>query len=182
MLSRVIPLEYLKERDLMFWLPPGGLDNDVWADTWVIIAELDDADARPVLDLLGDNDIGGYVARPSGRKGAPQTGKQLYVDREQYTKAIDVLMLFLRKKDQPPMPRSEAIAPKIRSKIKIPAIPRAVSLVFKVVLGAAFIALFLFLVYAQGSRMWPGVHPAKHPVPASNAPGMTNPAWINPHP
>jgi hypothetical protein len=104
MLSRVIPLEYLKERDLMFWLPPGGQDNDVWADTWVIIAELDAADAQPVLDLLQDNDIGAYVAKPSGCKGAPSPGRQLYVDREQYTRATDVLMLFLRQKDHPASP------------------------------------------------------------------------------
>jgi hypothetical protein len=172
MFSRVIPLEYLKERDLMFWLPPGGLDNDVWADTWVIIAELEEADARPVLDLLGDNDIGAYAASPSGRRGAPTSGKQLYVDREQYTKAVDVLMLFLRTKDQPAMPRSERLAPKIRSKIKIPAVPRPVALVLKVVLGAAFIALFLLLVYTQGPRMWPGVRPVHHPVPNSDVPGI----------
>ncbi|WP_445167058.1 hypothetical protein ACTXG7_25060 [Mycolicibacterium sp. Dal123E01] len=175
MLSRVIPLEYLKERDLMFWLPPGGLDNDVWADTWVIIAELDDADTQPVLDLLGDNDIGAYAAKPSGRKGAVTAGKQLYVDREQYTKAVDVLMLFLRKKGQPPMPRSEPIAAKIQSLIKIPAVPRAVALVLKVVLGAAFIALFLLLVYTQGPRMWPGVHPAHHRAPNSEVPALQRP-------
>jgi len=170
MFSRVIPLEYLKERDLMFWLPPGGLDNDVWADTWVIIAELEDADAQPVLDLLGDNDIGAYAANPSGRRGAVTSGKQLYVDREQYTKAVDVLMLFLRRKDQPPIPWTEPIAPKIRS--KIPAVPHAVALVLKVVLGAAFIALFLLLVYTQGPRMWPGVHPAPHPAPSSDVPAV----------
>ena len=172
MLSRVIPLEYLKERDLMFWLPPGGLDNDVWADTWVIIAELEDADAQPVLDLLGDNDIGAYAAKPSGRRGAAASGKQLYVDREQYNKAIDVLMLFLRKKDQPPIPRSEPIAAKIQSKVSIPAVPHAVALVLKVVLGAAFVALFLLLVYTQGPRMWPGVHPAHHPAPNSDGPAI----------
>lgn len=102
MLSRVIPLEYLKGRDVMFWLPPGGQDNDVWADTWVIIAELEPADTQPVLKLLRDNDIGAYVASPSGRKGAPGAGKQLYVDVQQYSGATDVLMLFLRKKNRRP--------------------------------------------------------------------------------
>ena len=71
MLSRVIPLEYLKERDLMFWLPPGGQDNDVWADTWVILAELESADAAPILALLQDADVGAYIAGPSGRRAQP---------------------------------------------------------------------------------------------------------------
>ncbi|MCX2933431.1 hypothetical protein ORI20_24470 [Mycobacterium sp. CVI_P3] len=99
MLSRILPLEYLKERDVMFWLPPGGRDNEVWADTWVILAELDPADAEPILARLRDADVGAYVWTPSGRKGAPNTGVQLYVDREQHNKAVDVLMLFLRGRD-----------------------------------------------------------------------------------
>ncbi len=175
MLSRVIPLEYLKERDVMFWLPPGGQDNDVWADTWVIIAELDAADARPVLDLLQDNDIGAYVAKPSGLRGAPSPGRQLYVDREQYTLATDVLMLFLRRKDQPAMPRVERIAPKLRSKIKTPAVPRAVVLVLKVAFVAGLIALGMAFAYYRGASMLE--HRLHHPTPTSNAPGMTNPAW-----
>ncbi|MBB3605264.1 hypothetical protein FHT40_004948 [Mycolicibacterium sp. BK556] len=171
MLSRVIPLEYLKERDLMYWLPPGGVDNDVWADTWVIIAELESADVTPVLELLRDSDIGGYAARPR-LVNSPGAGRQLYVDVQQYNKALDVLMLFLRQKEQPPMPRSEPIGPKIRSKIKVPAVPRAVALVLKVVVSAALIALFLFLVYTQGPRRWPGVHGVQHPAPTSEAPGI----------
>jgi hypothetical protein len=175
MLSRVIPLEFLKERDIMFWLPPGGLDNEIWADTWVIIAELEPTDVTPVLRLLHDCDIGGYAARPRGLNTAG-AGSQLYVDMQQYNKAIDVLMLFLRQKDQPPMPRAKRIAPTIRNKITV---PRPVALALKVVVGAALIALFLLLVYTQGPRMWPGVHP---PAPASNAPGVTNPTWTNPGP
>lgn len=171
MQSRVIPLEELKERSVMFWLPPGGQDNEVWADTWVIIAELESDDVAPVLDLLRDCDIGGYAARARGLK-TTGVDRQLYVDMQQHNKAIDVLMLFLRTKNQPPMPRAKPIAPTIRDKITV---PRPVALVLKVVVGAALIALFLLLVYTQGPRMWPGVHPVQHPAPTSNAPGMTNP-------
>jgi hypothetical protein len=170
MQSRVIPLEVLKERDIMFWLPPGGQDNEVWADTWVIIAELESDDVAPVLDLLRDCDIGGYAARARGLK-TTGVGRQLYVDMQQHNKAIDVLMLFLRQKDHPPMPRAERIAPKIRNRITVPVVPRAVALVLKVVVGAALIALFLLLVYTQGPRLWPGVHPGKHPAPT--APSVT---------
>ncbi|EHB56033.1 hypothetical protein MycrhDRAFT_3227 [Mycolicibacterium rhodesiae JS60] len=168
MLSRVIPLEYLKERDIMFWLPPGGLDNEVWADTWVIIAELEPADVAPVLSLLHDSDIGGYAARPRGLNTAG-AGSHLYVDVQQYNKAIDVLMLFLRQKGQPPMPRAKRVAPKVDAK---PKIPRPVALVLKVVVGAALIALFLLLVYTQGPRLWPGVHPVQHPTPTSGPPAL----------
>jgi hypothetical protein len=168
MLSRVIPLEYLKERDIMFWLPPGGVDNDVWADTWVIIAELESADVAPVLDVLRDCDIGAYAARPRGLNTAG-AGSQLYVDVQQYNKAVDVLMLFLRRKEQPPTPRAKRIVPKVDAK---PKVPRPVALLLKVAVGGALIALFLLLVYAKGSQMWPGVHPVQHPAPTSDVPGM----------
>ncbi|WP_179466199.1 hypothetical protein [Mycolicibacterium vinylchloridicum] len=175
MLSRVIPLEYLKQRDVMFWLPPGGQDNEVWADTWVILAELESAHAAPILALLRDADIGAYAATPSGLKGAQSQCKQLYVDREQINRATDLVMVFLRGKDEQVMPRAERIAPKVRSKITIPAVPRPVALVLKAALGAALIALFLLLVYTQGPRLWPGVHPVQHPAPTSGPPALQRP-------
>lgn len=174
MLSRVLPLEFLNERDIMFWLPPGGQDNEIWADTWVIIAELEPADVAPVLGRLHDSDIGGYAARPRGLNTAG-AGSRLYVDVQQYSRATDVLMLYLRTKDQPPIPRAERIAPKVRSRITIPAVPRPVALVLKVALGATLIALFLLLVYTQGPRLWPGVHPVQHPAPTSGAPVLQRP-------
>lgn len=175
MLSRVIPLEYLKERDVMFWLPPGGQDNDVWADTWVILADLESDDAAPVLAALHDADIGGYVARPSGLKGAAAHTRQLYVDREQIHRATDVVMLFLRGKEQPTMPRAERIAPKIRSRIKTPAVPHAVSVALQVAFMAGLIALGMAFAYYRGASMLE--HRLHHPAPTSNAPGMTNPTW-----
>ncbi|WP_319437286.1 hypothetical protein [Mycobacterium sp. RTGN5] len=186
MLSRVIPLEYLKERDLMFWLPPGGQDNDVWADTWVILAELESADAAPLLALLHDADVGAYIASPSGRKGATAAGVQLYVDREQHNRATDVVMQFLRGKNQPVVPaksaKSAKPAPKVRPKAKQPAAIRAVLTVLKIAAVAALIALGLLLAYYRGPSLFPGVHPAHHPAPASNAPGMTQPTWTEPRP
>lgn len=173
MLSRIIPLEYLKERDVMFWLPPGGQDNDVWADTWVIIAELDTADAEPVLDLLHDNDIGAYVARPSGLKGASSPGRQLYVDREQYTRAIDVLMLFLRRKDQPVVPARVARKPAKAKRDAPPKTkPRAIRILLagiKIAAGATLLALAVLLIYYKYSAR---VQHAHHPVPNSDVPSM----------
>jgi hypothetical protein len=176
MLSRVIPLEYLKERDVMYWLPPGGHDNEVWADTWVVLAELEPADAEPVLDLLGDNDIGAYIAGPSVRKGAPKTGMQLYVDCQQHTKATDVLMLFLRKKHHPPAVAARAAkkpkrAEPAAAKTK-PAAVRAAVMALKIAIFAAMFALLVLVAYTEGSRLFPTVHPAHHPAPNSDVPGM----------
>ena len=175
MLSRVIPLEYLKERDVMFWLPPGGQDNDVWADTWVILADLESAHAATILALLRDADIGGYVARPSGLRGAPTDGVQLYVDREQIHRATDVVMQFLRGKEQPIAQRAERIAPRIRSRITVPSVPRAVSVALQVAFMAALIALGMAFAYYRGASMLE--HRSHLPASTSNTPGITNPSW-----
>ncbi|WP_194163528.1 hypothetical protein [Mycolicibacterium sp. P1-5] len=168
MLSRVIPLEYLKERDLMFWLPPGGRDNDVWADTWVILADLEPHDAEPALAALRDADVGAYIAAPSGLKGATSRSVALYVDREQHNRATDVVMQFLRGKEQPVMPRAERIAPKIRRKIKMPTAPRPVVIAIQVALIAVIFAVGLLLAYYRGPQLFPGVHPAHPPADGSD--------------
>ena len=98
MSSLIRPLEDIASRDIAYWLPPGGRDNGVWADTWVLIADLDSDDVATVLDLLAATDIGGYVAVPGGRKArakgpVPYT---LWVDAMQYGLAEDVLIRFMR--------------------------------------------------------------------------------------
>jgi hypothetical protein len=92
------PLYDLAQRDVMFWLPPGGRDNGVWADTWAILADLGSGDATKVLDLLAEADVGGYVAVPGGQKARPKgpVCHRLWVDSMQYHRAEDVLMRFLR--------------------------------------------------------------------------------------
>ncbi|BBY63152.1 hypothetical protein [Mycolicibacterium helvum] len=182
MLSRVIPLEYLKERDLMFWLPPGGQDNDVWADTWVILAELESAHAAPVLALLHDADVGAYIAGRSGLKGAADRGVALYVDREQHSRATDVVMQFLRGKDQPAVPvKSAKPAPKVHPKVT-PRAVRILLMALQVAFVAGLFALVLLWAYYRGPSMFPGVQRAHHPAPASNAPGLTQPTWTDPGP
>ncbi|SBS75772.1 conserved hypothetical protein [uncultured Mycobacterium sp.] len=172
MLSRVIPLEYLKERDLMFWLPPGGQDNEVWADTWVILAELESADAATVLALLQDADVGAYIASPSGRRGATTAGVQLYVDREQHNRAVDVVMQFLRGKDQPAVPvKASKPTPKMRPKAKRRSV-RILLTAVQVAAVAALIALGLLLAYYRGPSLFPTVHRGHHPAPVSDAPGI----------
>lgn len=82
---------------IMFWLPPGGIDNGVWASAWAELADLEAADVPPVLQLLADADVGGYVGTPGG--GIKRPGRRvihrLWVDSMQYHRAEDVLMSFL---------------------------------------------------------------------------------------
>lgn len=164
--SRIIPLEDLKQRSIMFWLPPGGRDNGVWADTWAILAELETADAATVLTLLHANDIGGYAVARRGRN----TDSQLYVDCEQYSRASDVLMLYLRTKNRPPAAAAMRTRVEPRTAVARRPVVRVVSLIIEVAAIAAFIALFLLLIYREGPRLFPSVHPAHHPANSSVAP------------
>lgn len=98
MSSQIRPLEDLASADIAYWLPPGGRDNGVWADTWELIADLDFDNAATVLDLLADNDIGGYVAVPGGRRARAKAPVllTLWVDAMQYGRAENVLIRFMR--------------------------------------------------------------------------------------
>jgi len=81
----------------MFWLPPGGTDNGVWASFWAELADLDAADIDPILRLLAEADVGGYVATPGGRahrQGRPVVHR-LWVDSLRYHRAEDLLMAYL---------------------------------------------------------------------------------------
>ncbi len=85
--------------DIPYWLPPGGRDNGVWADTWELIADLESAEVTTVLDLLAAAEVGGYAAIPGGRRArargpVPHT---LWVDAMQYGLAEDVLIRFMRR-------------------------------------------------------------------------------------
>ena len=84
--------------DIMFWLPPGGTDNGVWASAWAELADLEPGDVGPLLTLLADADIGGYVATPGGcwRCYGSTVTQRLWVDSLQYHRAEDVLMNYLR--------------------------------------------------------------------------------------
>jgi hypothetical protein len=84
--------------DIPYWLPPGGRDNGVWADTWELIADLESAEVTTVLDLLAAAEIGGYAAIPGGRRArargpVPHT---LWVDAMRYGLAQDVLISYMR--------------------------------------------------------------------------------------
>ena len=82
---------------VMFWLPPGGIDNGVWASAWAELADIEQDDVGAVLDLLAQADVGGYVATPGGRASHPRRPliHRLWVDSLQYHRAEDVLMCFL---------------------------------------------------------------------------------------
>jgi hypothetical protein len=95
--------------EIPYWLPPGGRDNGVWADMWVLIADLESDDVSEVLDLLAKADVGGYVAVPGGARARARgpVWHRLWVDAMQYGPAEDVLIRFMRgrsTRDPDPVP------------------------------------------------------------------------------
>jgi hypothetical protein len=98
--SRVITFEELAQRDIMYFLPPGGVDNGVFAANWIQLADVDEADVAPVLQCLADADVGGHVATPGGGRRNPHRTiiHRLYVDAMQYGRAEAAVMEFLRGK------------------------------------------------------------------------------------
>ena len=98
MTAQIRPLEDLAQFGIAYWLPPGGRDNGVWADTWVAIADLESGDANTVLALLARADVGGYVAVPGGRRARARgpVCSRVWVDAMQYGVAEDVLIRFMR--------------------------------------------------------------------------------------
>src|SRR4051812_26120030 len=98
MYSVMFDLEQMKKHDTMFWLPARGRDNGVPAENWVMVAELEADDVVPILEMLTDADVGGYVAPPCGEKARASGCHLLYVDTMRYHRAEDVLMVFMRGK------------------------------------------------------------------------------------
>lgn len=100
MSAQIRPLEDVASCEIPYWLPPGGRDNGVWADTWELIADLDSDDAATILDLLASVDVGAYAAVPGGRRARARgtVRHSLWVDAMQYGLAEDVLIRFMRRK------------------------------------------------------------------------------------
>jgi hypothetical protein len=98
MSSLIRPLEDVTAFDISYWLPPGGRDNGVWADMWVVVADVNADDVTDVLDRLAQSDVGAYAAIPGGRRARAKRPvcHSLWVDLLQYGLAEDVLMRFLR--------------------------------------------------------------------------------------
>jgi hypothetical protein len=92
------PIDNLAGLSVMFWLPPGGTDNGVWASAWAELADVEPEQVGPVLALLADAGVGGYLATPGGRvaQGRPVIHR-LWVDSLQYHRAEDVLMNYLNR-------------------------------------------------------------------------------------
>ena len=98
MSSLIRPLEDIASCEIPYWLPPGGRDNGVWADMWVLVGDLEPDDASEALDLLAKADVGGYAAI---RAGAEPTGQGpvcccLWVDACNTAAPRTMLMRFLR--------------------------------------------------------------------------------------
>jgi len=99
--SPIRPIRNPTRLDVMFWLPPGGTDNGVFASAWAELADLGPDDIDPVLSLLAGAGIGGYVATPGGRWRPGQAAiRRLWVDSLQYHRAEDVLVTYLHTRDR----------------------------------------------------------------------------------
>jgi len=116
----------------------------------------------PLLARLHHADVGGYAATPSGRRGRPNSPTTLYVDRDQLPKATDVVMRFLRGKNDPP-----PMATPRRASRKAPTTPRSASTrtaaaVAKIVFCAPVIAGFTALIYIEGTHWLAMTHQRAH--------------------
>jgi hypothetical protein len=101
MSSPINPVSDPAHLSVMFWLPPGGTDNGVWASYWAELADLEAAYVGPLLQLLAQAGVGGYVATPGGHAYPPQSViHRLWVDSLQYHRAEEVLMSYLRTRSQ----------------------------------------------------------------------------------
>jgi hypothetical protein len=80
--------------NVMFWLPPRGTDNGVWAGAWAELADLDADDIGPVLGLLASDGVGGYVASLGGRarRHKQMVVHRLWVDSLQHHRAENLMM------------------------------------------------------------------------------------------
>jgi hypothetical protein len=174
--SRVIPMEDLEQRSIMYWLPPGGQDNGVRATMWVLVAELESRDVPPVLSRLADEQVGAYAA-PSRRKPGGNANCRLYVDGMQYNQAMDALMLSLRGNEtrdlhdylsakRPPRKDPAQLAAAGR-----PSAARIALHVVQIALTAAFVALMLAAAYQSNvDRFHPGGHHAQYQPGIHQAP------------
>lgn len=178
MYSSVIPLEKLAQRSMMYFLPPGGRDNGLWADTWVIIADIETEHVTAVLDLLAEADVGGYATIPHGPKARADGRYHLYVDTMRYHRAEDVLMVYLRGKPRPDAPRAVTKTPTTRNARLIPqsrmgaAVSRlatkdATRKTIWVLIGAALIALVLAGAYYIGPTYYPSACADCHRTPSA---------------
>jgi hypothetical protein len=97
-ISVIRPLEDIAACSIPYWLPPGGRDNGVWADTWELISDLDSDDVATVLGLLATADVGGYAVVPGGRRARTRgpVAHSLWVDGMQYGRAEEILIRFMR--------------------------------------------------------------------------------------
>jgi len=100
MSSPFIPISHPARRGVEFWLPPGGIDNGVWASNWAELADLDAVSVGPVLRRLAAAGVGGYVGAPGGRAAHHRVVlHRLWVDSLQYHRAEDVLMAYFNDHD-----------------------------------------------------------------------------------
>ncbi|MEC3953698.1 hypothetical protein VMT65_11695 [Nocardia sp. CDC153] len=100
-----IPDSRYGSRRVPYWIPPHGFSNGVHANSWVILADLEEPQLYRVLFALTDIGVAGYVvpARVTPLEaGDPEIVWRLWVDTSQCRRAEDLLMELLRYGSRPP--------------------------------------------------------------------------------
>jgi hypothetical protein len=91
-------------QDRAYWLPPGGFDNGLDAETWVVLADTDSSQLPLLLARLMLAGIAAYAA-PTGRLGRrtrPSTFR-IWVDTWLHAQAEDIVRTISRE-PPPAMP------------------------------------------------------------------------------
>lgn len=154
---RIVPFDDDEEqRNAMVFLPPGGRHNDLIADRWAPLAELESQDVTAVLDFFAEAGIAGYAAIPGGRRAQSIGRYHLYVDRRKFNEAEDAFMAFLRGKE-PRLVGGVRRRPPVKATTAAPAsvtAPRPTKRVDKILLryfiAAALAAGTLFRFFEHG--------------------------------
>jgi hypothetical protein len=95
------PLRHPGQSGRLWWLPSGGRDNGLDADSWAPVLEISDEVVPRVLGLLRDAGVPAYAApaRPAAarlrdRSGRP-VGCQLWVGASAYARAETALVTVM---------------------------------------------------------------------------------------
>lgn len=162
----------------MFALPPDGQDNGVWANRWIVIAELEDRDVPRVMSKLAEADIGGYVAG-AARMAHAGTQRRLYVDAMQFNQAMDAIMLSLRGKPSRDLagytPRrvthSASAEPEVVSRRR--SVLRMARTITLNVLGTAAVVVVLAAIFQHYVNRYERLH--SHAFDRTHLPGIHQP-------
>ena len=171
--SRIIPMEELEQRDVMYWLPPNGQDNGVQATMWIPLAEIDVDDVSSVLTKLADAGVGAFAAKRPGREPRAACHRRLYVDTTKTLQATDLLMLLLRGRAEPEL--ADYRPPRRVPLSQMQVAPRSkgrhyTRKVVKYLLMAGMLVVLGLVIYQTGVNYYEGLQ--RHEPPAKSVPAL----------